>query len=70
MTKAVEASALQTQDDPEPSVVRNDAEINTDNLSPEAARRLKRFTSLVDKFERAASSGALSPPITASVSSG
>lgn len=41
----------------------NDTEASTDSLSPAAARRFERFTRLVDKFERAASSGALTPPL-------
>ncbi len=48
---------------------KNDAQVSTDHLSPEAARRFERFTKLVDRFEKAASSGALSPPVSASGSS-
>ena len=43
----------------------HDAPLNTDGLSPEAARRLERFAELVDRFGKAAASGALSPPISA-----
>ena len=40
----------------------SDVKVNTDNLSPAAARRFERFAGLVDSFERAASSGAILPP--------
>ena len=40
----------------------SDAQVNTDNLSPAAARRFERFAGLVDSFEKAAASGAISPP--------
>ncbi len=43
----------------------DDAPLNTDGLSPEAARRLERFAELVDRFGKAAASGALSPPVSA-----
>ena len=43
----------------------DDAPLNTDGLSPEAARRLQRFAELVDRFGKAAASGALSPPVSA-----
>ena len=50
----------------EPYSTEDDAPVNTDNLSPEAARRFERFAALVDRFEKAAASGALSPPVSAS----
>ena len=43
-------------------IVGNDVKVNTDNLSPEATRRFERFAGLVASFEKAASSGAISPP--------
>ena len=64
MVKTVGTSAPQYRKDQYNA--KNDAEVNTDNLSPEAARRLKRFTGLVEQFEKAASSGAISPPLLGS----
>ena len=51
-------------DSREQSGANNDTEASTDSLSPAAARRFERFTCLVDKFERAASSGTLTPPLS------
>ena len=62
MLKSMGASA--PQHNTEQNDVRSEGEINTNNLSPEAARRFERFTKLVDRFEKAASSGALSPPVS------
>lgn len=66
MVKTMEMSVPQHYT--ELSAVKNEGEVNTDNLSPEAVRRLKHFANLVDRFEKAASSGALLPPITVSSS--
>ncbi len=45
---------------------KSDDQVSTETLSPEAARRFERFTTLVDRFEKAASSGAFLPPVSAS----
>ncbi len=51
-------------------IAGNDTRVSTDNLSPEAARRFERFAGLVASFEKAAASGALSPPATSGARGG
>jgi hypothetical protein len=66
MLKPMKASA--PQHDTEPHDSGSEGGVNTDNLSPKAARRFERFITLVDRFEKAASSGAISPPPLSSLS--
>ncbi len=62
MPETINSNVSPSQRGAEPRPAPNDAKVNTDNLSPAAARRFERFAGLVDSFERAATSGAISPP--------
>lgn len=59
-------SAASSHTGTQQQIVTSDVKVNTDNLSPAAARRFERFAGLVASFEKAASSGAISPPPSAS----
>ena len=62
MPETINSTASSLHNVTEQRTVVSDIKVNMDNLSPEAARRFERFAGLVDSFERAASSGAISPP--------